>query len=161
MSNKIQKKVNRHVKKSKLTKLINKHDQNPDVVKKLTFIRFLYNGKTVPEVVELMEVALSTGHRWLDEWNEGGYEGLFPKYKNGGRKAKLTDEQFVKLDEIMINESYLTTRKVHEIIKTNFNVDYSMNRVRATIHKLGYSYKKGYIIYSKMPKDAKIRLKKK
>ncbi|GAA5818480.1 MAG: conserved hypothetical protein [Methanobrevibacter sp. CfCl-M3] len=36
-----------------------------------------------------------------------------------------------------------------------------MNRVRATVHKLGYSYKKGYIVYSKMPKDAKIRLKKK
>ena len=73
-----------------------------------------------------MEVSLSTGHRWLDEWNEGGYEGLFPKYKNGGRKAKLTDEQFKKLDELIHNEPFLTTRKVHELIKNNFNVEYSM-----------------------------------
>ncbi|WP_169805793.1 helix-turn-helix domain-containing protein [Methanobrevibacter curvatus] len=39
----------------------------------------MYNGKTVDEAVELMEIALSTGHRWLDEWNEGGYENLYPK----------------------------------------------------------------------------------
>ncbi|GHU05320.1 hypothetical protein AGMMS49960_21710 [Betaproteobacteria bacterium] len=35
----------------------------------------------------------------------------------------------------MINESFLTTRKVHEIIKTNFNVDYSMSRVRGIIQR--------------------------
>jgi transposase len=58
-----------------------------------------------------MCVSLSTGHRWLDEWNEGGYKGLYPKYKNGGEKLILTDEQFKKLDEIMINESFLSTRK--------------------------------------------------
>ncbi|GHU05322.1 hypothetical protein AGMMS49960_21720 [Betaproteobacteria bacterium] len=28
---------------------------------------------------------------WLDEWNDGGYEGLYLKYKNGGRKSKLTE----------------------------------------------------------------------
>ncbi|GAA5819883.1 MAG: helix-turn-helix domain-containing protein [Methanobrevibacter sp. CfCl-M3] len=116
MSNKIQKKVKMHVKKSKLTKLINKHDQNPDVVRKLTFIRFLYNGKTVPEVVELMEVALSTGHRWLDEWNEGGYEGLFPKYKNGGRKAKLTERiREIRQNNVSTNLTLLS----HEFIKSS------------------------------------------
>jgi transposase len=127
----------------------------------LIFIRFLYNGKLVEEAAELMEVSLSTGHRWLDEWNEGGYEGLYPKYKNGGVKSKLTDEQFQKLDELMYTGDFLTTRKVHGLIQDNFDVDYSMKRVREIVHKLGYSYKKGYIIYSKMPADAPIRLKKK
>ncbi|MDR3291152.1 MAG: helix-turn-helix domain-containing protein [Methanobrevibacter sp.] len=76
MVNKIQKKVKKHIKKTKLDKLINRHQQEADVLKKLTFIRFLYNGKTVDEAVKLMEISLSTGHRWLDEWNEGGYNGL-------------------------------------------------------------------------------------
>ena len=62
------------------------------------------------------------------------------------RKAKLTEEQFKKLDEIMINESFLSTRKVHKIIKEQFNIDYSINRIPAIVKKLGYSYKKGYII---------------
>jgi len=160
MANKIQKKVDQCIKKTRLDKLIKRHQQEADVLRKLIFIRFLYNGKTVDEAVELMEISLSTGHRWLDEWNDGGYENLYPKYKNGGRKAKLTDEQFKKLDEIMINESFLSTRKVHEIIKNEFNVDYSISRIPAIVNKLGYSYKKGYILYSKMPDDAEIVLKK-
>jgi len=160
MANKIQKKVKFWFKKTRLNKLIKKHQQEADVLRKLIFIRFLYNEKTVEEAVELMEISLSTGHRWLDEWNDGGYEGLYPKYKNCGRNAKLTNEQFQKLDEIMINESFLSTRKVHEIIKKEFNIDYSMSRIPVIVNKLGYSYKKGYIIYSKMPDDAEIVLKK-
>ena len=160
MANKIQKKVTMWIKKTRLKKLIKRHKQEADVLRKLYLIQHMYNGKTVEETVELMDVALSTGHRWLDEWNEGGYEGLYPKYKNCGRNAKLTDEQFEKLNEIMINESFLNSRKVHEIIKNEFNVDYSMSRIPAIVHKLGYSYKKGYILYSKMPDDAEIILKK-
>ncbi|GAA5818299.1 MAG: Pseudogene of conserved hypothetical protein [Methanobrevibacter sp. CfCl-M3] len=44
------------------------------------------------------------------------------------------------------NDQRISPYYPHEfmkIIKDNFNVDYSMNRVRATVHKLGYSYKKG------------------
>ncbi|MDR3222315.1 MAG: hypothetical protein LBT66_01075 [Methanobrevibacter sp.] len=67
MTNKIQKRVKRHVKKLKITKWINSCDTNPSVVKKLLFIRHLYNDKTVEEANELMEISLSTGHRWLDE----------------------------------------------------------------------------------------------
>ena len=160
MVNKIQKKVRMWIKKTRLNKLIKKHQLEAAVLRKLIFVRFLYNGKTVDEAVELMEVSLSTGHRWLDEWNDGGYEGLYPKYHNGGVKAKLTDEQFKKLDELMCGEQYLTTRKVHKLIKDNFNVEYSTKRVTEIVHKLGYSYKKGYMIYSKMPADAEITLKK-
>jgi hypothetical protein len=65
MVNKIQKRVEIHVKKSKLTKWINSNKTNPDVVKKLLFIRYLYNDKTVEEANELMEISLSTGHRWF------------------------------------------------------------------------------------------------
>jgi len=122
MLNQIQKKVKKSIKKTRLEKLIRRHQQEADVLRKLIFIRFLYNKYTVEEASELMGVSLSTGHRWLDEWNEGGYGGLYPKYKNSGRKAKLTDEQFKELDELMYNETFLTTRKVHEMIQNSFNV---------------------------------------
>ena len=75
----------------------------------------------------------------MDEWNEGGYEGLYPKYKNGGRKAKLTDEQFKELDELMHKEPFLTTWKVHEMIKDNFNVEYSLKQVREIVHNRLFS----------------------
>ncbi|MDR3223786.1 MAG: hypothetical protein LBT66_08685 [Methanobrevibacter sp.] len=64
----------------------------------------MYNDTTVKEANELIKISLSTDHRWLDEWNDGGYEGLQPKYKNSGKKSKLTDEQFNELDEWMIHD---------------------------------------------------------
>ncbi|MDR3222206.1 MAG: winged helix-turn-helix domain-containing protein [Methanobrevibacter sp.] len=160
MANKIQKRVEIHVKKSKLTKWTNSSKTNPSVVKKLLFIRHLYNGKTVEEANEIMEISLSTGHRWLDEWNDGGYEGLHPKYKNCGKKAKLTDEQFNELDEWMSHNHYLNTRKVHAFIKENFKVDYSLKQVTLIVHKLGYTYKKVYVESSKIPKNTQRILKK-
>jgi transposase len=110
----------------------------------------LYNEKTVDETSKLMGVNLSTGHRWLDEWNERGYENLYPKYKNGGRKTKLTDEQFKELDKWMHNELGLNTPRTHKFIKKTFNVKYSEKQVHKIIHKLCYSYKKGHVIYSKI-----------
>ena len=161
MAGRVQLKVKRWIKKTKLEKLIKKHDQNPDVIKKLVFIRGMYRGKTVAESIEAVGFDVSTGYRWLDQWNERGYEGLFPKYKNCGRKAQLSDEQFKKLDELMRDEHNLTTKKVHKMILTHFNVDYSLKQVRVIIHKLGYSFKKAYVIYSKMPPNAAMELKQK
>jgi transposase len=47
----------------------------------------------------------------LDEWNDGGYERLQLKYKNSGRKGKLTDEQFNELDEWMSHKSLFKYKK--------------------------------------------------
>jgi hypothetical protein len=70
MVNKIQKKVKKCIKKNKLNKIISRHQQEADILKKLIFIRFLYNDKSVDEAAELMEISLTSGHRWLDEWKE-------------------------------------------------------------------------------------------
>jgi transposase len=160
MVNQIQKKVIKHLKIGKLNKIIKHKKKEAEILDKLIFIRLLYKNKTVEEACDLMDISLSTGHRWLDRWNDDACEGLFNRYSNGGRKAKLTDEQFKKLDEMMIKDDYLTTPKVHKMIKDEFNVEYSLKQVREIVHKLGYSFKKGYMIYSKMPDDAEETLKK-
>jgi transposase len=59
----------------------------------------------------------------------------------------------------MHNKQGLTTRKVHKFIEERFNIKYSEKQVREIIHKIDYSYKKRYLIYSKMPEDAPITLK--
>ena len=63
MVNQIQKKVKMSIKKTHLNKIIRKHQQEADVLKKLIFIRFLYNKHTVDDASELMGVSLSTGHK--------------------------------------------------------------------------------------------------
>ena len=65
MVNQIQKKVKMSIKKIRLEKLIRRHQQEADVLRKLFFIRFLYNKHTVDEASDLMGVSLSTGHRMV------------------------------------------------------------------------------------------------
>ena len=48
---------------------------------------------------------------------------------------------------------------MHDFIKKNFNVDYSLKQVRKIIKKLGYGWIKPYPIYSKSPDNAKEILK--
>jgi transposase len=160
MVNQIQKKVVRHLKMGQLNKIIKKKKKELEIIDRLIFIRFLYKGKTVDETCDFMDISLSTGHRWLDRWNEEGCDGLFNRYSNGGRKSKLTENQFKLLDEMMQKDDYLTTKKMYQMIKDDFKVEYSLKRVREIAHKLGYSYKKGYMIYSKMHADAEDTLKK-
>ena len=50
MANQIQKKVNKSIKKTRLNKLIMRHQQEASVLRKLIFIRFLYNKHTLNQV---------------------------------------------------------------------------------------------------------------
>ncbi|MCL2115911.1 MAG: helix-turn-helix domain-containing protein, partial [Methanobrevibacter sp.] len=61
----IQKKVDMSINRKDLRKLVKKHKQEADVLRKLYLIQLLYDGKTVEKASELMDVSLSTGHRWL------------------------------------------------------------------------------------------------
>jgi transposase len=150
MANQIQKKVVKHLEIVKLNNIIKNKKKEIEFVDKLIFINLMCKGKTVEKACELMDISLSAGHHWLDRWNEEGCDGLYNRYSNDGRKSKLTNDQFQLLDEMMRDEDYLTTPKVHEMIKKEFNVEYSIKHVREIVHNLGYSFKKGYMFYYKL-----------
>ena len=56
--------------------------------------------------------------------------------------------------------SLKTAKEVKYIIEVVFGVTYSIRQIERIMKKLNYSYTKPYQIYAKMPKDAKIQLKK-
>ncbi|GAA5818864.1 MAG: Pseudogene of helix-turn-helix domain-containing protein [Methanobrevibacter sp. CfCl-M3] len=50
------------------------------------------NSNTIAESVRILGYRYETGLRWLERWNDGGFEGI--KFKWGdGRPSKLTKEQ--------------------------------------------------------------------
>lgn len=157
----VQKKVVKHLKHSVLNKYIKKKEKDADVLRKLYFIKKLYEGEKIADACKLMDISLPTGHSWLDRWNEEGYSGLFPKYFNGGRPSKLSDADKEKLDKILEKEEYLTSKLALKIIKDEFDVDYSASSLSVLLRSLGYHYTKPYQFYSKRPSDADEQLKKK
>jgi putative transposase len=161
MVGKVQKQVVKHLKPKVLNKYIKKKEKDADVLRKLYFIKKLYKGEKIADACKEMEISLPTGHNWLDRWNEEGYIGLFPKYYNGGRPSKLSDADKENLDKILEKEEYLTSKMALEIIKKEFDVDYSASSLSVLLRSLGYHYTKPYQYYSKRPSDAEEQLKKK
>ncbi|MFC4247579.1 transposase [Natribaculum luteum] len=62
------------------------------LVRRLCFVKNLYDGKTQQQAGEAVGVSQLTSSRWAREWNERGVEGLRPRF-GGGRLPKLTPTQ--------------------------------------------------------------------
>lgn len=157
----IKPKVNliKHVPLKKISKEVRKCEIEIKKLKKLIFIQSCYKGSTLEEAAEDTDISIPTAYRWLNRWNEEGLTSLSPR-KGTGRPSRLSDEDKIKLKEIMINTDYLTTEKLNKIILDNFNINYSLKQTRIIAHQLGFTYSKPYPRYDKTPKDAELQLKK-
>jgi len=155
-----QKKIEYHLDPKELNKCINKKEKEVDILRKLYVIRDLYKRKKPENICEKRDISLPTLHKWWDRWNEEGYEGLFPKYYNGGRPSKLSFDDKKKLNDILEKEDYLNQKKVAKIIKDEFGVVYCESQQSVIMRELGFRYSKPHQFYSKRPEDAEKQLKK-
>jgi len=84
--------VVRHVSPDELSGWIRRKEKEVRVLKRLYFIKHLYEGAGVEEAADKVGVVKAVGYEWLRRWNEGSYKGLIPKF-GGGRPSALTDVQ--------------------------------------------------------------------
>ena len=130
----------------KIGKVINefyKLEKDVRVLNKLYFIRACYHNDNIPEVAKEQDLPISTAYRWINEWNEGGYEGLKPKYC-GGKKPGLNYDDKLKLFEILYFKDVVTTEIVHQTIKEEFGIDYSKKQAREIAKSIGFTFSSSY-----------------
>jgi putative transposase len=142
MVNMVQKKVENHLSHKKLKNIIKSLKNDCLMYRKFVLIDAVKGGKKVSEVCEMLKISEPTGHRWLDNYNEKGPEGLYPKYNNSGKRSKLSDEQKVELAKILENEDNLTIQRVHQIIQDRYNVDYTLRHLKNIMNDLEFNYRK-------------------
>ena len=82
MSSDRRKDVVRHLSDKDLDRLLTEAD-DPKVVRRLTFVKNLYEGDTLEEAANRVGKSESTGSRWAQRWNEGELGQLTPNF--GGR----------------------------------------------------------------------------
>ena len=99
------------------------------------------------------------GYVWVRRWNERGYDGLKENGNQGGRPAKLSENDLKRLEEILKEKDYWTTKEVRKEIIKKFGVDLSVDTVvRILRHKLGPRFSKPYPIDYRRPADAEALL---
>ena len=136
-----------HLSKNEIEELLKEYKFYHKIYLRLLFIRMLDKGEELDRVCEFLNITIPTGYNWLNAYNEGGFEGLKPKFA-GGRPSKLTSKELLELKnmlDIKIDAGEKLSRKdVHMLIIDEFNVDYSLKRVGEIIRELGFNYNKAY-----------------
>lgn len=136
-----------------------KAERDGKILRRLYFIKFRYEGDTVQEASRKIGITKRIGYIWQERWNTGGYQGLIPQYA-GGRPSKLTDQQKVKLEQMLRGKCSWTSREVQGLIIKEFGVTYTIKQILEIAKKMGMRFAKPYQRDYRRPVDAEDILKK-
>lgn len=118
-----------------LEKTIKGKEKELRVLKRLYFIRFLYQGCVIEEASEKLGITMPTAYEWLKRWNKSGYDGLVPNF-NGGPKPKLSEEELEVLKNLLKHKDDWKLKEVRKLIKEQFGVEHSEMHVWRIMVKL-------------------------
>jgi putative transposase len=159
MAKRIPKEVKRHLTSGELRKLIRDEQKRGKILQRLIFINDLYEGKSIPSAAKHVGVVRTIAYQWLERWNESGFDGLIPRFA-GGKPSKLTEEQKKELKALLEAKDLWYLGDVIDLIRTEFDVEYSERQVRRILKGFKMKHAKPYQVDYRKPKDAEEILKK-
>ena len=129
------------------------------ILKRLLFVKYLYEGNSVPQAADRIEATLPVAYEWRKRWNEQGYEGLIPQF-DGGAPSKLSQKNKEDLIEALTQRDDWTTKEIRQMIQDRFNVTYTERHVNRLLRSFGMNHGKPFQNDYRRPADAEEQLKK-
>ncbi|MCL4359011.1 MAG: helix-turn-helix domain-containing protein [Candidatus Thermoplasmatota archaeon] len=68
---------------SEIERRIKAHEKSGRVLRRLFFIRFRYQGDSVEEAAQKVNVTKKLGYIWQGRWNTHGFPGLISRFGGG------------------------------------------------------------------------------
>jgi len=140
MGNGRRKVIERHLSVTELDARLRDAD-DPEMVRRLGFIKNLYQGDTLGDVAGREGKSQPTGARWAERWNDDGVSGLAPDH-GGGRPSKLTDGERQQLRDLLEADQPWTTQEILHLIEEKFDVMYHPNYIYELLRSLDMHYAK-------------------
>ena len=112
-------------------------------------IKMLSEELSLNEIARRIECSPSSVMRWRDLWDALGEEGLRVRTATG-RPPKMSDKQKTKLLKLLLQgpmafgwpTDVWTTRRVAELIRKKFSIDYHFTHVARILYALDWSPQK-------------------
>lgn len=109
-------------------------------------VELVEKGVPAARVAETYKIHERTIHKWLAAYRKDGFLGLEVRVSTG-RKKKLTTKQQSKLQKIIIagavkagfENEFWTSKRVLEVIKQEFDIDYHSNHLPRLLRGLGFT----------------------
>lgn len=128
--------VNKDVPITEIRKVKRDLQKFVDLYEKVAFIEELYCDETVKSAMERRGKSPQTGYKWLKNWNDEGFDGLFRK-EGSGRISKLSDFQIEILKNNITVKGLSSVLEIKNEIQCEFGVTYSERHLRRLIFDLG------------------------
>ena len=113
--------------------------------RRLMAIRLRSDGKTPPEVGEILGVGQCALRNWTNKFNKFGLDGLKTMKNPGGRKRRLSNEQVNVICEWLDNGPsehhgccFWTAKQLAKAIDESFGVNYTESGIYTMFRNLGY-----------------------
>jgi transposase len=119
--------IERHLSEAEVDARL-RDEEDPEMVRRLGFIKNLYQGDTLGEAAGREGKSQPTGARWAARWNDGGVDGLAPDH-GGGRPSKLTARERTHLRQQLETARPKTIQDVIHLIEEEFGVTYHPNYI--------------------------------
>ena len=121
-------------------------DKAPRVALRLQALLLSLQGRTPPQIADLLEVHRTRVHAWVRNWNEYGEEGIKEGHRSG-RPCELIPAQRQQFHDIVesgpvaygLSTGVWTSPILASVIKEEFGVEYHPGHVRKLLHYLGCS----------------------
>ncbi len=115
------------------------------VRQRLRAMKFISQGQTIPQAARRMDIAERPLRKWLHRFNEHGPNGLCDAPRPG-QPSRLNAKQVEKFKQRIRqgiteqdNVCSLRGKDLQEILKKEFNAQYSLGGSYFLLHRLGFS----------------------
>jgi len=118
---------------------------NVDARDRIHAVIMAMKGSSSGEIANRLAYARSWVTKWVNRYSEEGWGGLWDRPRSG-QPNKLTQEQQEEFEKIIIrgplpeeNLSRYRIQDLRKILKSQFDVEYSISGVTALVHRLDFS----------------------
>ena len=121
-------------------------------------------GKTAPQIADILKVHRSKVCLWLCRWRENGITGILEGHRPG-RPDRLSEEQRKNLTDVLdsgpvaygFNSGVWTCPMVSRVIEEEFSVSYHPAHVSRILHELRFSVQRPQKILARADKTLQSR----
>ena len=118
---------------------IKEYSGNYRYYQRLIAMKLISIGYSFSKVGRILLVSYLSVHRWAKACESMGLTGLIPEF-GGGRPQKLNKNMENKLSKRIKMEEKITMVGVQNILKNEYNVEFSLPHVCNIVRKLGFDY---------------------
>ena len=139
MSGKSKINIFKNMSEDELNIAIKEYNGNYRYYQRLIAMKLISLNYSFSNVGRILLVSYLSVHRWAKTCETSGLIGLVPEFR-GGRPPKLSKTMENKLSKRIEKEEKITMVGVQNILKNEYNIEFTLPHVCNIVRKLGFDY---------------------